>query len=59
MYASVFSTATKHFLLVGITKSAVLHLLFGACAGLIAWIAYKAKTSTQKAIETQAHKNKV
>jgi hypothetical protein len=41
MVSAIASPLTRHFLVVGILKSAGLHLLFGAGAGLLGWGAYK------------------
>ena len=35
--AALASSVTKHFLVIGLTQSAALHLAFGALAGLIGW----------------------
>jgi hypothetical protein len=36
--SAVLSPVTRHFLLWGVVKSAVLHLVFGVLAGLLAWM---------------------
>lgn len=39
--AAYASPVTKHFLIVGLTQSAFLHLAFGAVAGIVGWGAYR------------------
>ncbi|MBI4181187.1 MAG: hypothetical protein HY528_04575 [Chloroflexi bacterium] len=39
--AAYASPVTKHFLVVGLTQAALLHLTFGATAGIIGWGAYR------------------
>ncbi len=41
MVSAIASPLTRHFLIVGVLKSAGLHIMFGAGAGLLGWGAYK------------------
>jgi len=40
--ASLSSSVTKHFIIVGIMQSFGLHVAFGIASGLLAWIVYRA-----------------
>jgi hypothetical protein len=40
VYSAVSSTAVKHFQIVGISKSVLLHVAFGLVAGLLGWAVY-------------------
>lgn len=40
--AAMTSTVTRHFLVVGLAQSALLHLGFGIAAGIVGWVVYKA-----------------
>lgn len=52
--AALISSSTKHFLIVGLVKAAFLHLAFGAAAGLIGWLAYKACKTIQSKRTTRS-----
>jgi hypothetical protein len=39
--AAMTSSSVRHFVVVGTAKAAGLHILFGACAGVAAWVIYK------------------
>ncbi len=39
--AALTSTVVRHFMTIGVARAAGLHLLFGASAGLTAWLIYK------------------
>jgi hypothetical protein len=51
--ASLVGTSAKHFILFGILKSFGLHILFGAMAGIAAWLIYR----TWKAEQDRRHKS--
>jgi hypothetical protein len=41
IYSSLSATVTKHFLIVGLINSTLLHIGFGLAAGLIGWIVFR------------------
>jgi hypothetical protein len=55
MTAALTSSVTTHFMIFGILKSAGLHLAFGAAAGLIGWLVYKAGKEGKNKLSSRLH----
>jgi hypothetical protein len=57
--AALGSTSVKHFILSGILRSLGQHILFGAMAGIAAWLIYRAWKADQERRSRQAIKEAV
>jgi len=55
--AALTSGVTRNFLILGLAKSALLHVAFGAGAGLVGWLIYKVWQNRRRNSQGQAGKS--